>query len=76
LDVQQVSQQASIKNAYAVIETPETSDLISADTSAEMGGVEGATETPTPSLHTAAGGFRNPDQLQHKLGPVFELGYR
>ena len=28
-----------IKDAYAVIETPETSGLISADTSAEMGAV-------------------------------------
>jgi hypothetical protein len=46
-----------IKNAYAVIETPERSDLTFADTAAEMGGVEGATNTPTPSLHTAGGGF-------------------
>ena len=35
-----------IKNAYAAIETPEKSGLISADTSAEMGGVEG----PKPGL--------------------------
>ena len=48
-----------IKDAYAVIETPETSGLIPADTSAEMGAVQGATETPTPSVHTAARGFRN-----------------
>ena len=65
-----------IKNAYAAIETPETSDLISADTSAEMGGVQGATDTPKPSLHTAAGGSRNPDELQHNVRSVFELGYR
>ena len=65
-----------IKNAYAAIETPETSGLISVDTSAEMGGVQGATNTPTPSLHTAAGGSRNPDELQHNVRPVFELGYR
>jgi hypothetical protein len=65
-----------IKNAYAAIETPETSGLISAETSAEMGGVQGATDTPKPSLHTAAGGSRNPDELQHNVRSVFELGYR
>jgi hypothetical protein len=65
-----------IKNAYAAIETPETSGLISAETSAEMGGVQGATDTPKPSLLTAAGGSRNPDELQHNVRSVFELGYR
>jgi len=45
-----------IKDAYAVIETPGTSGLIPADTSAGMGAVQGATETPTPSLPTAARG--------------------
>jgi hypothetical protein len=65
-----------IKNAYAAIETPETSGLISADTLAEMGGAQGATDSPTPALHTAAGGSRNPDQLQHNVRAVFELGYR
>jgi hypothetical protein len=39
-----------------------------------MGGVQGATDNPKPSLQTAA--ERNPDQLQHKVRPVFELGYR
>jgi hypothetical protein len=43
-----------IKDAYAQIETPETPGLIPADTSAEMGAVQGVTETPTPYLHTAA----------------------
>jgi hypothetical protein len=65
-----------IKNAYAAIETPETSGLVSPDTSAEMGGVQGATDNPKPSLQTAAGGSRNPDQLQHNVRPVFELGYQ
>ena len=50
-----------IKDAYAQIETPETSGLVPADTSAEMRAVPGATETPTPFLRTAAGGFRNPE---------------
>jgi len=45
-----------IKDAYAAIETPETLGLIPADTSAEMGAFQGATETPTPSRHTAASG--------------------
>jgi hypothetical protein len=63
-----------IKNAYAAIETPETSGLISADTTAEMGGVQGATNDPKSSMQTAAG--RNPDQLQHNVRPVFELDYR
>ncbi len=35
-----------IKAAYARIETPETSGLIPADTSAEIGAVQAATETP------------------------------
>jgi hypothetical protein len=38
-----------IKDAYAEIETPETSGLIAAETSAEMGAVQGATDTPPPS---------------------------
>jgi hypothetical protein len=50
-----------IKDPYPVIETPETSGLIPAVTSAEMGAVQGATETLTPSLHTAARGIRNPE---------------
>jgi hypothetical protein len=37
-----------MKDAYAKIETPETSGLIPADTSAEMGAVQGVSETPTP----------------------------
>jgi len=49
-----------IKDAYAHIETPETSGLIPAHTSAELGGVQGTTGTPTPSMHTAARGFANP----------------
>ena len=65
-----------IKNAYAAIEPPETSGLIAGDTLTKMGGVQGATDTPTPSLHGSAGGFRNPEQLQQNLRPVFELGYR
>jgi hypothetical protein len=44
-----------IKDAYAVIETPETSGLIPADTSREWEPFK-ATETPTPSLPTAARG--------------------
>jgi hypothetical protein len=62
-----------IKNAYAAIETPEKSGLISADTSAKMGGVQGATDDVKASLQTPAG--RNPDQLQDNLRPVSEFGY-
>jgi hypothetical protein len=65
-----------IKNAYAAIETPETSGLISVERSAEMGGLQDATESPKPSLQTATGGRRKPDQLQDNVRPVFELGYR
>jgi hypothetical protein len=45
-----------IKDAYVVIETPETAGLIPAGTLAEMGTVQGATETPTPSRHAATKG--------------------
>jgi hypothetical protein len=65
-----------IKNAYATIETPETSGLISADPLAELGGVQGATHPATPSQHTVAGGSQNPAELQQNLRPVFEVGYR
>jgi hypothetical protein len=41
-----------IKDAYAAIETPETSGLATAGTSAEMGTVQGATDTPPPPLQT------------------------
>ena len=65
-----------IKNAYAAIETPETSGLISVERSAEMGGLQDATESPKPYLQTATGGRRKPDQLPDNVRPVFELGYR
>ena len=42
-----------IKDAYAVIETPETSGLIPFDTSAEMGTVQGATEAAMHSRRSA-----------------------
>ena len=65
-----------IKDAYAAIETPETSGLIPADTSAEMGAVQGATETPTPSQHTAAGRRSKSRVVTAEPSPGFELGYR
>jgi hypothetical protein len=65
-----------IKNAYATIETPETSGLISADPLAELGGGQGATHTAMPSRHTAAGGSQIPAELQQDVRPVFEVGYR
>jgi hypothetical protein len=43
-----------IKDAYAEIETPETSGLVAAETSAEMGTVQGATNAPLPSLRRSA----------------------
>ena len=43
-----------IKDAYAAIETPETSGLVAAETSAEMGAVQGVTDTPPTSLHTVS----------------------
>ena len=46
-----------IKDAYAAIETPETSSLVGADSSAEMGAVQGATDTPAPPLPTASKGL-------------------
>jgi hypothetical protein len=76
LDYNKFLSRRPIKNAYAAIETPETSGLIAGDTLTKMGGVQGVTDTPTPSLHGSAGGFRNPEQLQQNLRPVFELGYR
>jgi hypothetical protein len=64
-----------IKNAYAAIETPGTSGMIPAATSAEMGAVQGATETPTPSLHTAAGRPSKSRVVTAQPAPSFELGY-
>jgi hypothetical protein len=43
-----------IKDAYAAIETPETSGLVGAETSAEMGVGQGATDTPPPPLPAAS----------------------
>ena len=65
-----------IKDAYAAIETPETSGLIPADTASEMGAVQGATETPTPSHHTAAGRRSKSRVVTAQPSPGFELGYR
>jgi hypothetical protein len=65
-----------IKNAYAAIETPETSGLIRTGTSVGMGAVQGATETPTPSLHTATGGVSKSRVVTAQPAPGFELGYR
>jgi hypothetical protein len=58
-----------IKDAYAVIETPETSGLIPVDTSAEMGTVQGATEAPTNSRRGATNGILNSEQLRQQPAP-------
>jgi len=65
-----------IKNAYAAIETPETSGLIPADMSAEMGALQGATDTAMPSVHTAAGRLSKSRVATAQPSPGFELGYR
>jgi hypothetical protein len=43
-----------IKDAYAVIETPETSGLGATDSSPEMGAVQGTGDTPPPPWQTAS----------------------
>jgi hypothetical protein len=50
-----------IKDTYGTIETPESSGLVPADTPAEIGAIQGAIDTPLPSMHDAAAGFRNPE---------------
>src|ERR1700693_1612029 len=80
-DLRRITREPSDTNELHMVEQVrayylETSGLIAGDTLTKMGGVQGATDTPTPSLHGSAGGFRNPEQLQQNLRPVFELGYR
>jgi hypothetical protein len=65
-----------IKNAYAAIETPETSGLILADTSAESGTVQGVTETPKRFLHTAAGRLLKSRVVTAQPALGLELGNR
>jgi hypothetical protein len=65
-----------IKDAYAEIETPETSGLVVAETSAEMGGVQGATDTPPPSSSLPSKRLRKSRVVSAQPGPGFEMGDR
>jgi hypothetical protein len=58
-----------IKNAYAAIETPETSGLIPADISDESGVLEGATGTAWSSPPVAGKGFEDPEHLWEQPAP-------
>ena len=53
-----------IKDAYAVIETPETSGLNPFDISASTGTVQGATEAPMNSRRSPTNGILNAEQLR------------
>jgi hypothetical protein len=65
-----------IKDAYAEIETPETSGLVAAETSAEMGAVQGATDTPSPSLPIAGKRLPKSRVVSAQRAPGFEMGDR
>jgi hypothetical protein len=65
-----------IKDAYAAIETPETLGLVEAGTSAEMGPVEGADDTPPPPLHTAGRRLAKSRAVSAPPPPDFEVGNR
>jgi hypothetical protein len=65
-----------IKNTYAEIETPETSGLVPAETSAEMGAVPGVTDTPPPSSSLASKRLRKSRVVSAQPAPGFEMGDR
>jgi hypothetical protein len=65
-----------IKDAYAEIETPETSGLVVVETSAEMGAVQGDTDTPPPSSPLPSKRLRKSRVVSAQPAPGFEMGYR
>ena len=65
-----------IKNAYAEIETPETSGLVVAETLEEVGAVQGATDTLEPSSPIASKRPRKPRVVSAQPAPGFEMGDR
>ena len=65
-----------IKNAYAEIETPETSGLVVARTSAEVGTVQGATDIPETSSPIASKRLRKSRVVSAQPAPGFEMSDR
>jgi hypothetical protein len=65
-----------IKDAYAVIETPETSGLVPAERSAQMGAVQGATDLPPPPLPTTSKRLPKAGAVSASPVPGFEVGNR
>jgi hypothetical protein len=65
-----------IKDAYAEIETLETSGLVVGETSAEMGAAQGATDTPPPSSPIANKRLRKSRVGSAQPAPGFEMGDR
>jgi hypothetical protein len=58
-----------IKDAYAAIETPETSGLIPADTADQSGILEGASLTRRSSPQAGRQGFEDPEHLWEQPAP-------
>ena len=58
-----------IKDAYAAIETPETSGLIPADTADQSGILEGASLTRRSSPQARRQGFEDPEHLWEQPAP-------
>ena len=65
-----------IKDAYAEIETPETSGLVAVERSAEIGAVQGSTDTPPPSVQIASKRLPKSRVVSGQPAPGFEMGDR